>query len=170
MRHRPEKINLTLDENGWADIDELIQKANQARVTMDKQLLLEVVKTNDKKRFELSEDGLRIRASQGHSIPVNLNIEPQTPLELLYHGTAYRFLQSIRTHGLLPRNRTHVHLSPDVKTAITVGSRHGEPVVLTIQAGHMFNDGYNFYLSANGIWLTEKVPVDYIRFPGYCLF
>ncbi len=102
LRHRPEKINLTLDQNGWADIDELILKANQSGVALDKELLLQVVEKNDKKRFALSKDGRRIRASQGHSIPVNLNLEPLIPPELLFHGTATRFLPSIKTHGLTP--------------------------------------------------------------------
>ncbi|MBN2410558.1 RNA 2'-phosphotransferase [candidate division KSB1 bacterium] len=166
LRHRPEKINLVLDENGWADIDELILRANRAGVELDKELLFQVVEKNDKQRFALSEDRRRIRASQGHSIRVNLNLEPRTPPEFLYHGTASRFLQSIKTHGLLPGNRTHVHLSPDKLTATHVGNRHGVPVVLTVQAEHMHKNGHSFYLSDNGIWLTEKVPVEYIFFPG----
>ena len=165
LRHKPERIGLTLDQGGWARVDELIAAANRAGVPLDEALLRQVVEQNDKQRFAFSEDGLRIRASQGHSIPVEMGLEPQEPPAFLYHGTATHFLPSIHKQGLVPRGRLHVHLSPDEHTAVKVGQRHGKPAVLTIQAGRMAEDGYEFYLSANGVWLTKHVPVEYIVFP-----
>jgi putative RNA 2'-phosphotransferase len=164
LRHKPGKIGLTLDEQGWAEVDELVEKARKAGVPLTNDLLREVVEKNDKQRFKLSADGRRIRASQGHSIPVDLGLQPVTPPERLYHGTAERFLESIRFKGLRPGSRQHVHLSPDVATAIKVGSRHGAPVVLVVRAGEMHRDGYVFYLSDNGIWLTVQVPPAYLEF------
>jgi len=165
LRHKPEKIGLILDPMGWANVDELIVKANQAGVHLNTELLQQVVEQNDKQRFSLSDDGLRIRANQGHSIPVELGLEPVEPPELLFHGTAARFLTSIQKQGLLSKGRNHVHLSPDEQTAIKVGKRHGKPVVLVIKVGQMLEDGHRFFLSANGVWLTERVPVVYIIFP-----
>lgn len=165
LRHKPETIGLSLDRGGWARVDELIAAANRAGVSLDRALLREVVEGNDKQRFAFSDDGLRIRASQGHSIAVDLGLEPRVPPEFLYHGTATRFLKSIKRRGLVPRSRNHVHLSPDERTAVGVGKRHGKPVVLIIQAGRMHTDGFEFYLAANGVWLTEKVPAEYIMFP-----
>jgi putative RNA 2'-phosphotransferase len=167
LRHKPETIGLSLDRRGWARVDELIAAANRAGVPLDQALLRQVVEQNDKQRFALSHDGLRIRASQGHSLPVDLGLEPLVPPQFLYHGTASRFLNSIRRQGLVPRGRMHVHLSPDEPTALRVGKRHGKPVVLTVQAGRMHRDGFRFYLSANGVWLTGKVPVEYLVFPKY---
>ncbi len=167
LRHKPETIGLSLDQGGWARVDELIVASNRSGVSLDEGLLREVVEQNDKQRFAFSNDGLRIRASQGHSIPVDLGLEPLVPPEFLYHGTATRFLESIKKRGLVPGNRLHVHLSPDEPTAVRVGQRHGKPVVLTIRAGHMYANGFTFYLSANGVWLTEKVPAEYIKFPNH---
>jgi putative RNA 2'-phosphotransferase len=165
LRHKPETIGLSLDRGGWARVDELIAAANRADLPLDEASLREVVEQNDKQRFALSDDGLRVRASQGHSLPVELDLEPLAPPQFLYHGTASRFLNSIRRQGLVPRGRMHVHLSPDEPTAVRVGRRHGKPVVLTVQAGRMHRDGFRFYLSANGVWLTGKVPVEYLMFP-----
>lgn len=163
LRHRPEVIGLSLDENGWARIEELLDKAGRSGRPLTRKALQEVVDRNDKQRFSMSDDGLLIRASQGHSIPLDLQLKPAEPPEMLYHGTARRYLESIRRHGLLPKGRRHVHLSPDeTTTAIRVGKRHGKPVVLGIQAGRMHAAGYTFYLSANGVWLTEKVPAEFI--------
>jgi putative RNA 2'-phosphotransferase len=133
-------------------------------------LLLRVVRENDKQRFALSSDGTKIRASQGHSILVDLALEPRVPPEKLYHGTAVRFLSSIRDNGLMRGNREYVHLSPDPLTAIEVGRRHGKPVVLTIFAMHMYTAGHEFYLSENGIWLTRHVPVSFMSFPDSGVF
>jgi putative RNA 2'-phosphotransferase len=167
LRHKPETIGLSLDRGGWARVDELIAAANRAGMPLDQASLQQVVEQNDKQRFAFSDDGLRIRASQGHSLPVDLGLKPLVPPQLLYHGTATRFLNSIRRQGLVPRGRTHVHLSPDEPTAVRVGERHGKPVVLRVQAGRMHRDGFRFYLSANGVWLTQKVPVEYLVFPKY---
>jgi putative RNA 2'-phosphotransferase len=165
LRHEPQKIGLVLDSSGWADVDELIRLCNAQGKNLDRQLLEEVVSTNDKKRFAFSDDGLRIRASQGHSIEIDLALTPTYPPELLYHGTASRFIDSIRATGLNSGTRQHVHLSTDAATATKVGQRHGKPVILTVLASHMSAAGYLFYLSANGVWLTEKVPVTFLQFP-----
>lgn len=166
LRHRPETIGLTLDAGGWADVTELLAAAQRAGVALDSAVLEQVVAENDKQRFAFSADQLRIRASQGHSRPVELGLAPLAPPEWLFHGTATRFLASIRTQGLLPQGRQQVHLSPDAATAVKVGQRHGKPVVLTIQAGSMAAAGFRFYRSANGVWLTDKVPAAYIEFPA----
>jgi putative RNA 2'-phosphotransferase len=164
LRHDPGHIGLRLDEAGWADVDELLAGAAGAGVRFDRATLERVVAENDKKRFSLSPDGTRIRASQGHSVNVALGLEPRTPPERLYHGTASRFVESIRESGLHSAARTHVHLSADEATARNVGQRHGKPVVLTIAAGRMHRDGRLFFRSENGVWLTDAVPVEYIEF------
>jgi putative RNA 2'-phosphotransferase len=165
LRHKPEEIGLVLDANGWADVDELIRLVNQHGRSLTRALLERVVAENDKKRFAFSEDGKRIRASQGHSVEIDLALTPREPPEFLFHGTATRFLDSIRATGLHSANRQHVHLSPDVETAKKVGQRHGKPAILTIRAGAMQSAGHAFYLSANGVWLTDNVPVEFIEFP-----
>lgn len=157
LRHNPQSIGLELDENGWADVASLIAKSN--KLTLTNELIRQVVKTNDKQRFALSEDGLKIRASQGHSIAVDLALEAVQPPDILYHGTASRFLASIMKQGLTRQNRQHVHLSADRETALKVGSRHGIPVILVIDAARLYQQGQAFYLSDNKVWLTEKVPV-----------
>lgn len=165
LRHKPETIELTLDEHGWARVDELLAKSVKADLPMDRVLLRQVVEGSEKKRFSFSEDGQRIRANYGHSIPIDLGFEPIEPPEFLFHGTATRFVVSIKMRGIVPQERTHVHLSPDEDSAMEVGQRHGKPIVLTIQSRRMHENGFKFYLSASGIWLTEKVPPDYIQFP-----
>lgn len=166
LRHQPDKIGLTLDENGWVDVDELLRCVNQHGTSLTRDLLEQVVAENDKKRFAFSDDRLRIRASQGHSISVDLALPAVQPPELLYHGTATRFVDSIRETGLHSGSRQHLHLSIDVETAISVGKRHGKPVVLTILAGELWRNGQSFYLSENHVWLTESVPVSAIQFPA----
>ena len=158
LRHDPGSIGLTLDGGGWAEVDELISRATSSGRDLNRERLREVVATNDKQRFLISEDGRRIRASQGHSIPVDLALEPIEPPATLYHGTAERSLDSILRSGLEPRRRHHVHLSGDVETARQVGRRHGRPAVLKIDAGRMHAEGRLFYRSANGVWLTDAVP------------
>jgi putative RNA 2'-phosphotransferase len=162
LRHQPEEIGLKLDDAGWASVEELLAACKRARRTLTREELEHIVDTSDKKRFAFSEDGLYIRANQGHSIEVELGYEPREPPAVLYHGTATRFLASIQKEGLKRGKRHHVHLSTDASTAIKVGSRHGKPVVLRIMSGRMHTDGYLFYLSENGVWLTERVPPDYI--------
>ena len=166
LRHQPEAMGLELDEQGWADVDELVRLANNHRRPLTRELLERVVNENDKKRFVFSDDGRQIRASQGHSIEVDLDLPPLAPPELLYHGTASRFLDSIRATGLNSASRQHVHLSSDLATATKVGQRHGKPVVLNVRAGRMFAAGHQFFRSANGVWLTEHVPVEFLEIPG----
>ncbi|MFN8477207.1 MAG: RNA 2'-phosphotransferase [Kouleothrix sp.] len=165
LRHQPQHYGLTLDAQGWATIDDLLAAANRAGVPLTHALLQQVVAQNDKQRFAISADGRAIRANQGHSIAIDLALTPREPPPLLYHGTASRFVASIRTQGLLRRSRQHVHLSPDITTATKVGLRHGSPVVLTVASGAMHRDGYQFYCSENGVWLVAAVPVAYLAFP-----
>ncbi len=162
LRHRPETIDLELNDGGWAAIADLIQCAGQHDHFLSEEIIKKVVVSNDKQRFKLSEDGQYIRASQGHSITVNLDLLPLTPPAVLFHGTATRFLASIMARGLLPAGRQHVHLSVSYETAIAVGRRHGEPIVLEINAQKMHDDGHHFYCSENGVWLTDHVPTQYL--------
>lgn len=163
LRHQPDVIGLHLDDAGWADIDTLI-RLSQGHTPLTRPLVEEVVEKNNKKRFVISDDGKRIRASQGHSINVELGLVPQLPPTLLYHGTATRSVESIRSEGLVKRSRQHVHLSADADTATHVGSRHGKPQVLSIRSAEMAATGHAFYRSENGVWLTDAVPVGFIDF------
>ncbi|HEY9723839.1 MAG TPA: RNA 2'-phosphotransferase [Oscillatoriaceae cyanobacterium] len=166
LRHEPEAIGLTLDAEGWADIAALLEAAARHGRPLERETLRHVVETSDKKRFTISEDGLRIRAAQGHSAKgVSMSYPEGAPPERLYHGTASRFLSSILAEGLVPQERHHVHLSGDERTAIAVGQRHGKPVVLAIAAGEMHRQGYKFYCSENGVWLTDSVPPTFIQAP-----
>ncbi len=165
LRHDPSVIGVELDEAGWIDVDVLLDAIQSKRPRFTRVVLDEVVATNDKKRFVFSEDGNRIRAAQGHSIGINLGLEPTTPPKVLFHGTADRNLSSIREKGLVRGERDHVHLSVDETTATKVGSRHGRPAVLVIRTGPMAEKGHEFYLSQNGVWLTEAVPPEFIDFP-----
>ena len=164
LRHQPEIAYITLDAAGWVSVESLLAGCAKARRSMSRADLEHIVATNAKKRFEFSGDGTLIRASQGHSVVVDLNYESKEPPPILYHGTATRFLESIRVQGLLKMQRHHVHLAVDTKMTINVGSRHGKPVLLTILATDMHQAGYTFYLSTNGVWLVEHVPVQFIRF------
>ena len=164
LRHEPERVGLKLDQAGWTSVSELLDAVNRHGIPLTVEGLKHVVATNDKKRFAFSEDGLRIRASQGHSVDVDLQYEPQTPPEFLYHGTPERFIASIRRTGLDKGERHHVHLSPDPDTARKVGQRRGRPFVLTIRSGDMHRAGHKFYLSANGVWLVVHVPPQFIDF------
>ena len=163
LRHNPERIGLMLDAQGWAKVDDIIRLSNNM---MTRDEIEDVVAMNDKKRYALSEDGQFIRANQGHSIAVDLQLNPVAPPEILFHGTASKNLESIRETGLVRMTRQHVHLSADHNTAIKVGSRHGKPMVLPIYAGRMQKAGHAFYLSANGVWLTEIVPANFIELPS----
>ncbi|MDT0140818.1 RNA 2'-phosphotransferase [Acidovorax sp. PRC11] len=163
LRHEPQAIGLTLDREGWADIDALISAAAQHGRRLNRELLDLVVCTSEKMRFAVSEDGASIRAVQGHSTDsVSISFEDNPPPPLLYHGTATRFLESIRAQGLLPGARQHVHLTENVQTAMSVGQRYGKPVVLTIAAGTMHNKGIKFYQAQNGVWLIPTVPVQFL--------
>ena len=163
LRHEPERVGLELDEAGWVGVDELLAAVNRHGESLTLEQLKHVVATNDKKRFAFSDDGKRIRASQGHSVEMELQYEPQVPPEFLYHGTPQRFVESIRATGLNKGERHHVHLSPDPQTASKVGQRRGRPVVLTIRSGEMHRQGHIFYRSANGVWLVDHVPPQFIE-------
>lgn len=166
LRHEPHAIGITLDSEGWAQIDALIAGAQHAGKTLDVELIRAVVAGSDKKRFALSDDGRRIRAVQGHSTDtVAIQREPKQPPEFLYHGTATRFLDSILAEGLRAGERHHVHLSEDASTATTVGQRYGKPVLLRIEAQRMHRQGFVFFQADNEVWLTERVPKEHICCP-----
>lgn len=164
LRHQPETIGLALDEAGWADVAALLQKLAAQGTLLSIAELEEVVATNSKQRFAFNEDHTRIRASQGHSIDVELRLTPLTPPEYLYHGTVAKFMAAIKAEGLKKMSRQHVHLSSDKETAVQVGSRRGAPVILSIKSGVMHGDGAAFYQSQNGVWLTDAVAAKYIEF------
>ncbi len=158
LRHRPEEIGLELDHEGWAEIDELLRL--DGRLT--RELLHAAVATNDKQRFAVSEDGRRIRARQGHSIDVDLRLEARAPPEELWHGTHPGAVDAIRGDGLRKMARQHVHLSADRDTARRAGGRRGRPVLLRVAAAAMCAEGHAFYLSENGVWLTDAVPPEFL--------
>lgn len=163
LRHEPEAIGLNLDSEGWTDIDTLIACATKSGNVLSREVIQVVVDTSEKKRFTISEDGLRIRAAQGHSTSsVAIQHQEKQPPEFLFHGTATRFLASIKEKGLLPGSRHYVHLSADEQTAVMVGQRHGKPVVLKIKALLMHEQGFKFYLAENGVWLTDRVSSDFL--------
>lgn len=162
LRHQPEMIGIQLDANGWANVNELLEKANKYGVKIDREILNHIVETNSKKRFAFNNTLDKIRASQGHSIEIELGYTNQKPPEILYHGTGEKSVQSILKTGLEKRSRQHVHLSSDIETAVKVGQRHGKPVVFIVLAGQMYEDKYQFFLSDNGVWLTDKVPIKYL--------
>jgi putative RNA 2'-phosphotransferase len=165
LRHEPERVGLKLGEAGWVGVNELLQAVNANGVALTLEELRHIVATSDKKRYALSEDGQQIRASQGHSVEVDLQYPPQTAPEVLYHGTATRFLDGIRKDGLQRMERHDVHLSAETKVTLQVGGRHGKPVLLTIRAGEMHRAGFVFRCSANGVWLVDHVPPQFIEFP-----
>lgn len=162
LRHHPESIGLELDRHGYAEVKHLLERFAANNMPLTREELAVVVAENNKQRFAFSPDGQRIRASQGHSIDVDLQLQPVDPSAVLYHGTATKNLASIRKTGLEPRNRQHVHLSADRETAIRVGQRHGKPVVLRVDTAALRAAGHKFYRSANGVWLTAAVPPDFL--------
>lgn len=165
LRHKPQEIGIVLDSEGWVDIDTLIAKSREHDRYIDRETIELTVKSCDKQRFQITEDGQCIRAVQGHSTAtVKLTYPEQIPPEVLYHGTATRFLESIWTQGLISRERHHVHLSIDTNTAIGVGRRHGSPFVFKVHALKMHEQGFKFYLAPNGVWLTEEVPITFLTY------
>ncbi|MDX1600844.1 MAG: RNA 2'-phosphotransferase [Anaerolineales bacterium] len=162
LRHEPGAVGVELDPGGWADVDALLEGARREGRQLDREDLEWVIEASDKQRFEMSEDGRAIRARYGHSVPVDLELEPQSPPELLFHGTSERALDSIMERGLQPGSRNLVHLSPDRATAREVGARHGRPVVLQVAAAEMQSDGYHFFHPAEVIWLVPQVPPEYL--------
>ena len=165
LRHKPETIGITLDEHGWANVDELIEGISRTQ-PFDREMLEEIVATDEKGRYSFNEDKTLIRANQGHSISVDVELEEKIPPEILYHGTGEKYVASIDEQGLIPKSRLYVHLSKDEETAKKVGSRHGKPVIYRVKSGQMSRDGIPFFLSANGIWLVKEVPVKYLESIG----
>lgn len=163
LRHKPEAAGIKLDEHGWANVDELLSGINMSGRTIDLFTLEEIVKSDQKQRYSFNEDKSLIRANQGHSILVDVELKEQIPPEVLYHGTAQRFVEAIKKDGLKPMRRLYVHLSLDIDTAIKVGKRHGSPVILKTYSGDMHRDGKKFYMSENGVWLTKAVDCNYIE-------
>jgi putative RNA 2'-phosphotransferase len=164
LRHKPEEIGITLDGFGWANVKDLINGINNSGRTIDIETLEEIVRTDNKQRYSFNEDKTRIRANQGHSISVKVELKELEPPNTLYHGTATKSLEGIKSQGIKSMSRLYVHLSKDFETAKQVGSRHGKCVVLIIDAERMYKDGIKFYLSENGVWLTEYVDPKYILY------
>lgn len=163
LRHQPEIIGIDLDQNGWTDVNLLITKSNEYGVNFDYKMLKHIVDTNSKKRFAFTESFDKIRASQGHSIDIELGYTNQEPPEVLYHGTGEKSVESILLTGLEKRNRQHVHLCIDMETAIKVGQRHGKPQIFLVLSHQMFKDKFEFFISDNGVWLTDNVPTKYLK-------
>lgn len=161
LRHKPEDAGITLDKNGWANVNDLIKGVNNT-YKLDIETLEEIVVTDNKQRYSFNEDKTKIRANQGHSINVDVELEEVVPPDILWHGTGIKYADSIEQEGLIPKSRLYVHLSSDVKTATEVGIRHGRPIIYCIDAAKMYEDGYKFYKSKNGVWLTKFVPVEYL--------
>ncbi|MES2132150.1 MAG: RNA 2'-phosphotransferase [Bacteroidota bacterium] len=164
LRHKPEEIGISMDSEGWVDVKELLEKCSAKKRYINLQLLQQIVNTNDKQRFTFNHDHTKIRANQGHTINIDLQLEQQEPPEILYHGTVEKFISAIKETGLQKMQRQHVHLSKDLETAVKVGSRRGKPVILKVHAAKMQETGHAFYLSQNGVWLCDHVPVEYIEF------
>ncbi len=161
LRHKPETIGISLDEHGWADVDELIKGISKT-YEFDMGMLEEIVATDNKQRYSFNEDHTLIRANQGHSVPVDVELEEVEPPETLFHGTGEKYTASIDEQGLISKSRLYVHLSADRETAVKVGQRHGKPVVYVVKSGEMHKDGYIFFRSVNGVWLTREVPVKFL--------
>lgn len=162
LRHKPQELGLTVDAHGWAQVDAVVQAFSQIG-PFDKRLLERIVREDSKGRYSFSEDKTRVRANQGHSLPVDVELAKAQPPEILYHGTGEKYVESINAQGLLPQSRLYVHLSQDIVTAVKVGTRHGRPVVYQVAAGAMARAGFEFYLSVNGVWLTKSVLPQYLQ-------
>lgn len=164
LRHKPETIGIQLDEHGWADTQALIEGIDHTgKHTINMEILEEIVRTDSKQRYSFNANKTRIRANQGHSVPVDVELQASTPPEILFHGTAEKSVASIRQEGLLPQSRLYVHLSQDIETARKVGTRHGKPHIFRVAAGEMHRQGYAFFLSVNGVWLTKAVPPAFLE-------
>lgn len=162
LRHKPETIGIALDEHGWANTEELINGISK-RYPFNINDLDEIVRTDNKQRYSFNEDKTLIRANQGHSIPVDVELDVLVPPEFLWHGTGEKYINSINVVGLIPKSRLYVHLSVDEETAIDVGKRHGKPIVYRVHSGEMYKQGYTFYRSQNGVWLTKTVPIEFLE-------
>lgn len=166
LRHEPESLGLELDPGGWVDLNALIERARADGHSIDRARLEEVIAHGEKERFTLSEDGTKIRANYGHSIDVDLDLTPTSPPPRLYHGTAEHTVPAIREEGLRPQSRQYVHLSSTREEAARVGSRHGTPAVLTIDAQALHDADHTLYCSTDAVWLTNRVPPQFVQFPG----
>lgn len=162
LRHKPEVIGISLDEHGWANVDELIAGVSMTH-PIDMAVLEQIVSEDEKQRYSFNEDKTLIRANQGHSIPVDVELDEKIPPEILYHGTGEKYVNSIDKEGLIPKSRLYVHLSSNEETAYKVGQRHGKPVIYIVKSGEMYRDGYKFFCSVNSVWLTKNVPVQYLK-------
>ncbi|SFG78335.1 RNA 2'-phosphotransferase [Oribacterium sp. WCC10] len=162
LRHKPEVIGISLDEHGWADVSELIKGIDKTH-KLDMEILEKIVSEDEKQRYSFNDDKTLIRANQGHSINVDVELKNASPPEILWHGTGEKYVASILDHGLIPKSRLYVHLSKDYDTAVKVGSRHGKPVVFKIYAGRMAEGGYEFFISENGVWLAKYIPKEFIE-------
>lgn len=163
LRHTPEQIGIELSPGGWVAVDELLAACKNRSFVINRSELNEVVANNDKKRFSFDSTGTLIRANQGHSVEIDLQLEPAIPPDILYHGTGHGAVEAILQNGLCKMSRHHVHLSTDITTAQKVGTRHGRPVVFQVNAAAMHEDGYTFYCSDNGVWLVDRVPSEYLQ-------
>ena len=163
LRHKPDVIGISLDKHGWAVVDDLINGIAKNNEGFNMAILKEIVETDNKQRYSFNDDKTLIRANQGHSIPVDVELEEKEPPKFLYHGTGEKYVSSILEQGLIPKSRLYVHLSKDIETAKNVGRRHGKEVVYKIEAHEMYQDGYKFYLSVNGVWLAKGVPLQYMQ-------
>ena len=162
LRHKPETIGISLDKHGWANVNDLIEGVSKTH-KLDMEMLEEIVATDEKQRYSFNEDKTKIRANQGHSIDVDVELEEMVPPDMLWHGTSVKYAKSIDAEGLIPKSRLYVHMSADTKTAMEVGKRHGVPAIYCIDAAAMYEDGYKFYRSKNGVWLTKHVPSEYFK-------
>ncbi len=162
LRHKPEVIGITLDAHGWAKVSEVLEGINRTQF-LDMEMLEEIVRTDNKQRYSFNEDKTLIRANQGHSVQVDVELEKKQPPKILWHGTGEKYRESIEKTGLIPKSRLYVHLSADYATAVSVGSRHGKPIVYRVLTEKMVRDGYDFFVSENGVWLTKEVPVQYLE-------
>ncbi|MUG97308.1 RNA 2'-phosphotransferase [Scytonema sp. UIC 10036] len=163
LRHQPDRIGIELSPSGWVAVKDLLAACRRNRFPISRDELEEVVANNDKQRFSFDATGTLIRANQGHSVDIDLQLEPVVPPDVLYHGTGHKAVELILQHGLCKMSRHHVHLSKDIATAETVGARHGKPVVFVVDAAAMHHAGYTFYCSDNGVWLVDNVPPQYLR-------
>lgn len=163
LRHQPERLGLTLEPGGWVAVGDLLRACNARGMPLDRRMLDEVVSRNDKRRFAFDEAGLRIRAQQGHSVEVDLQLEEAEPPSVLYHGTGSGSVEAVLREGLRKMRRHHVHLSPDIPTALRVGARHGRPALFAVDAPGMRREGYTFYRSGNGVWLVDDVPPRFLE-------
>lgn len=163
LRHQPERIGITLSSGGWVSVNELLAACQKHRFSINREELDLVVELNDKQRFSFDSTGTLIRANQGHTVEVDLQLKPVVPPHILYHGTGHKAVDSILQTGLCKISRHHVHLSADIPTATTVGARHGKPVIFAIDAVAMHSSGYEFYCSDNGVWLVDNVPPEYLQ-------